>query len=366
VDSKTISKGILRAILILGGIVLLGYFFYLIRSVIAYIVIAAVVALVGRPVVIFLRKRLKFPNTLAVIAVIVLLLGVLVGIISLFIPLIAEQGQNLSLLDIDSFEANLKELYREISNYLLGTPFEVGTLMEDKELQMDVWQDLEMNFIPDFLNSLMSVLSSLSVGLFSILFISFFFLKDSKLLQNSLLTLVPDDMEGHLLNSIEKIKSLLSRYFVGLVIQIFILFLIYTIALLLIGVQNALVIAFLCALFNLIPYIGPIIGGVIMILLTMTSQLGLDFQTEILPDVGWVLLALVIGQLFDNIISQPLIYSSSVRSHPLEIFLVILIAGLLFGVAGMIFAIPGYTAFKVILKEFLSENKVVRSLTKNL
>ena len=103
-----------------------------------------------------------------------------------------------------------------------------------------------------------------------------------------------------------------------------------------------------------------------MILLTMTSQLGLDFQTEILPDVGWVLLALVIGQLFDNIISQPLIYSSSVRSHPLEIFLVILIAGLLFGVAGMIFAIPGYTAFKVILKEFLSENKVVRSLTKNL
>jgi predicted PurR-regulated permease PerM len=126
------------------------------------------------------------------------------------------------------------------------------------------------------------------------------------------------------------------------------------------------VIAFLCALFNLIPYIGPIIGGVIMILLTMTSQLGLDFQTEILPDVGWVLLALVIGQLFDNIISQPLIYSSSVRSHPLEIFLVILIAGLLFGVAGMIFAIPGYTAFKVILKEFLSENKVVRSLTKNL
>ncbi len=365
-NPKVISKGILRAVFILAGIVLLGYFSYLIRSVFAYIVIAAVVALVGRPVVIFLRKRLKFPNTLAVISVIILLLGILVGIISLFIPLIAEQGQNLSLLDIESFEANLKALYREISNYLLGTPFEIGNLMENKELHSDVLKDLEMNFIPDFLNSLMSVLSSVSVGLFSILFISFFFLKDSKLLQNSLLTLVPDDMEWHLLNSIEKIKGLLSRYFVGLVIQVFILFLIYTIGLLLIGVQNALVIAFLCALFNLIPYLGPIIGGVIMVMLTMTSQLGLDFQTEILPDVGWVLLVVVIGQLFDNLISQPLIYSSSVRSHPLEIFLVILIAGLLFGVVGMIFAIPGYTAFKVILKEFLSDNKIVKSLTKDL
>ena len=239
-------------------------------------------------------------------------------------------------------------------------------LIEDKEWRMDVLQDLEMNFIPEFLNSLMSTLSSLSIGLFSILFISFFFLKDSKLLQNSLLTLVPDEKEGKLVHSIEKIKGLLSRYFVGLVIQIFVLFLIYTIALLIIGVENALVIAFLCALFNLIPYIGPIIGGVLMVLLTMTSQLGSDFQSEILPDVGWVLLALAIGQLVDNFVSQPLIYSSSVRSHPLEIFLVIIIAGLLFGVVGMIIAIPGYTALKVILQEFFSENKVVRNLTKNL
>jgi predicted PurR-regulated permease PerM len=366
VNSRTIALGILRAIFILAGILLLGYFLYLIRSVITYIIVAAVVALVGRPIVIFLRKRLKFPNTLAVVVVIVLLLGILVGIISMFIPLIAEQGHNLSLLDIDSFEANLTRLYHEIRNYLAGTPFEVGAIMDDAKLQMDLIKDLEMNFIPDFLNSLMGVLSSLSIGLFSILFISFFFLKDSKLLQNALLTLVPDNLEPNLVHSTEKIKSLLSRYFVGLVIQIFVLFVVYTIALLLIGVQNALVIAFLCALFNLIPYIGPIIGGILMILLTMTSQLGADFRLEILPDVGWVLLALTIGQLIDNFISQPVIYSTSVRSHPLEIFLVILIAGLLFGVAGMIFAIPGYTALKVVLKEFLSDNKIVKHLTKDL
>ena len=65
--SKTIANGIIRAVAIIAGIVLLVYFLYLIRSVLAYLALAAVTALVGRPVVLFLRRRLKFPNTLAVI-----------------------------------------------------------------------------------------------------------------------------------------------------------------------------------------------------------------------------------------------------------------------------------------------------------
>jgi predicted PurR-regulated permease PerM len=136
--------------------------------------------------------------------------------------------------------------------------------------------------------------------------------------------------------------------------------------LLLVGIENAVVIAFLCALFNIIPYIGPLIGAVIMVFLTMSSNLGSDFSTVILPKTGYVLLGLLIGQLVDNFFSQPFIFSNSVRSHPLEIFLVIIIAGLLFGVVGMIVAVPGYTALKVILKEFLSENPIVRNLTENL
>ena len=70
--------------------------------------------------------------------------------------------------------------------------------------------------------------------------------------------------------------------------------------------------------------------------------------------------------MVDNFASQPIIFSNSVKSHPLEIFLIIIIAGLLFGVVGMIVAVPGYTAIKVILKEFLAENKIVTRLTQNL
>lgn len=364
--SKTISNGLLRAIGIITGILLVLYFIYIIRSVIAYLAIAAVIALIGRPVVFFLKQKLKFPNILAVIVAMLIMVGFIVGLFALFVPLLTEQSKNLSLLNIDALQKSLNTLYYEVTQYLGLSTYEVKDVIQETEIEKNIMEGINLNFIPNFLNSFLAVLSSLSIGLFSVLFISFFFLKDSKLFQNGLLIFVPNTKEKGTVNSINKINGLLSRYFVGLLLQIFILFVIYTIVLLVVGIENAIVIAFLCALFNIIPYIGPIIGGVLMILLTMTSNLGSDFSTIILPDTGYVLIGLTIGQLVDNFFSQPFIFSNSVKSHPLEIFLVIIIAGLLFGVVGMIIAVPGYTAIKVILKEFLADNKIVKSLTKDL
>jgi predicted PurR-regulated permease PerM len=216
------------------------------------------------------------------------------------------------------------------------------------------------------LNSIISGFGSFSIGLFSVLFIAFFLLKDSKLLEQGILTFVPSGNEGRSKKSMNTIKNLLSRYFLGLIFQILIIFIIYTIVLLIVGVDNAVVIAFLCALLNLIPYVGPLIGGILMMALTMTNFVGYDFQDVILPKTIYVMIGFAIGQLVDNFLSQPIIFSKSVKSHPLEIFLVILIAGILFGIVGLIVAIPAYTAIKVILKEFLSENKIVKQLTKDL
>ncbi len=365
-DSKTISNGILRAIATLVGIGLLLYFLYLVQPVLVYLLFAAVVALIGRPIVQFLKRRLKFPDTLAVLAVIVLFLGLFVGLISLFVPVLVEQGKNLSILNVDDFQKNLQLIEAEINKFLGRTHIQVEDVVNTKELKKEFIEGIEMSFIPKILNGLVSVLSSFSLGLISVLFISFFFLKDSTLIQKNLLAMVPDSKEGGLIHSIDKIKIMLSRYFLGLIAQILVLFVIYTVTLLLVGVKNALVIAFLCALFNIIPWLGPVIALVLMVLLTITSHLGADFNTVILPDVGWVILGFAISQLVDNFFSQPLIFANAIKLHPLEIFLVILISGLLFGVLGMIIAIPGYTAVKVILKEFLSENKFVRRLTENV
>ncbi|GGG42230.1 AI-2E family transporter [Croceivirga lutea] len=364
--SKTISTGILRAVGIIAGIVLLGYFLYAIRSVIAYLVIAAVLALLGRPIVNFLIRKLKFPETLAVIVTMLLILSVFMGILSLFIPLINEQSKNLSLLNVDELQKNLNELYVQVMDYFGTSKADVDDLIKDSELEKNFLSGIDLNFIPNILNATVNVVSEFSVGLFSVLFISFFFLKDSKLMQTGLMTFIPDEKEDKTSQSINKINNLLSRYFGGILLQLFILFVIYTITLFIVGVENALVIAFLCALFNIIPYIGPLIGGAIMIALTMTSHLGMDFSSVILPKAGYVLIGILIGQLIDNFFSQPFIFSNSVKSHPLEIFLIIIIAGLLFGITGMVIAVPGYTAIKVVLKQFLSDNPFVQKFTKNL
>ena len=174
--SNTISKGILRAVGIITAIVLSLYFLYAIRSVLAYIAFAAVIALLGRPIVLFLRRRLKFPNTLAVIVTMFVMLGVLVGIIALFVPLINEQSKNLSLLDIDSLRADINSLYVQIMDYFGATQSNIDALIEDTDLEKNVLEGLNLNFIPNFLNSFLNTLSSFSIGLFSVLFISFFFL----------------------------------------------------------------------------------------------------------------------------------------------------------------------------------------------
>ncbi len=365
-DSKTIANGILRAIAVLAGIVALAYLAYLLQPVIVYVLVAALVALIGRPLVLMFRRRLKMPKNLAIVLYMLLFLGVILGLISLLIPVLVDQGKNLALLDFEQFQAKINQLNDELNELIGHSPFRLDGMLEASSLEETLFSKLDMSFIPKILNGVVGALGSFSIGLLSVLFISFFLLKDTHLLQRVILAFVPTSRETGVVHSLTKIKNMLSKYFLGLIGQILILFVLYTAILLLVGVPNALVIGFICALFNIIPWIGPVIALVILVVLTITSHLGADWNAVILPDLGWVLLGFGISQLIDNFFSQPVIFSNAVKLHPLEIFLVILAAGLLFGVLGMIIAIPAYTALKIILKEFLSENKAVKRLLKNV
>ena len=361
-ETKNISQGIIDAILKLG-LISLGIFLLIeLKVLLAYLVVAAIISLIGRPIVLFLKNKLKFNNLLAASFSLLVLVGVLFGIISLFIPLVIQQGENLSLLNVDELEYKLEKLMNEISLFFNLDPTNIAQYSSLK----NIINTDNLGAIPEFLNHLLSILGSFTIGLFSVTFISFFLLKDSHILENAILVFVNDKSEGRLKKSFEKIKNLLSRYFLGLLLQISILLVMYSIILLIFGIKNAIVIAFLCALLNLIPYIGPLIGAVLMMFLTMTSNVEADFSAVILPKTIYVMIGFFIGQLIDNFFSQPFIFSNSVKSHPLEIFIVILAGGTLLGTTGMIVAIPLYTALKVIFKTFMSENKIVRSLTQDL
>lgn len=361
-NEKELSYGILRAIAILLGVALLLYFLYMIQSVLVYIGIASVISLVGRPVVIFLRNKLHIPNKIAVVLVLLLVLCSIIGLIMIFIPIVVEQSKNLGQIDMQAFTRDLRELNRQINNYL-GVE-EIDIIEGIK--QTEFIRNFDLSIIPRYLNSFFGILGAGAIALFSIIFISFFFLKDSRLMLNSILVFANRGHEDKFQRVFNKIKILLSRYFVGLTLQITVLFVLYSLLLSIFEIDNPIAIAFICAFLNIVPYLGPIIAGILVSMFVISSNLGADFQTVILPQLTYVMFGYGVCQLIDNFVNQPMIFGASVRSHPLEIFLIILIAGLTTGIIGMVVAVPFYTAVKVIAKESLSEYKIVKRLTRDL
>ena len=357
-----ISNSLFKSILYLVSIFIIGYILIEIKLIIGYLIIASIITLLSRPLVRFMCEKLKFRATLASVVTILFIIVIILGIISLLIPLVLEQGKNLSLLNVNAFQAKINSLYSEFGAYLIDYNINIS----DSIIDIDGLTKNSVEAIPTLLNSIGSILGSITVGILSILFITFFLLKDGDYFEKIFILLFPSKMKRSIEKSITNIKTLLSRYFLGLLFQISILFTFYTIILLIFGVKDAVVIAFLCAILNLIPYIGPLIGVVLMSFLTMTSYLGQDFSSVVIPKTIYVIIGYIVAQLIDNFFSQPYIFSNSVKSHPLEIFLVILVGGILFGIVGMVLAVPSYTVAKVFLKVFFNDNKLIKKLTKNL
>ena len=362
ISSKIIANGIKRAMVAIIAMALLVFFIYQIQTVIVYLVVSLILTLIANPVVEFLKRRLRFSNILAVTSTMTVIILFLIGFMMLFIPLVISQGENLSLLNTHEIETNLIQLANKIYMFLESHNINSKNLIRETNLA----SKFNFDFIPAFLNSIVGTVGSFGMGLASVLFITFFFLKDKLLFITGIKTILPDQHEKKILNSLFKINELLSRYFIGLLIQLFIVFVLYLSVLLIFGIENALIIAFICAVLNIIPYVGPLISSILAAILTMINNLGGDFQTEVIPTTLFVLVGFWVVQLIDNNISQPFIFSKSVNSHPLEIFLVILISGFLFGIIGMIIAVPLYTILKVVGKEFFPENKIIQIVTKNI
>jgi predicted PurR-regulated permease PerM len=360
--SKELSNGLLRTVFILFGITLVLFLCYKLSTLMVYCIVAIVFSLIANPLVKFLKTKLKFKNTLAVITTLLLFILLVTSFILLFVPLLISQGENLSLLDINALEASYNELFQNITSYLESHNINIDKIVNPEEITSKI----DFNFIPDIFNGILSLVGNFGMGLASVLFISFFLLKEKDNAFRVFKFVLPRNQKSKILTSIDKILHLLTRYFIGLLIQLFIILVLYLVVFLIFGIENAFIIALLCAVLNIIPYLGPLLGMIVASILMMISGIGDDFVTNTLPTTLYVLIGMFIVQLIDNNFSQPIIFSKSTKSHPLEIFLVILCSGILFGITGMIVAVPTYTALKVIGKEFLPENRIIKALTKDI
>lgn len=366
-DSRSIAEGIAISVIGLCLLALFLWFLYIIRVVFLYIILAAILALMGRPFMYLLHRKLRLSSALSAGITVVIFIALLSFSLYFLVPLILQQAETITSMDTTEIQSVIFEQLSALNQMLIR--YRIHVL--DDFLKSGFQNTFDLSIITDWFSNIINILTNFSIGSFSVLFITFFFLKERNLFNRMMLSPVPDHAAGRVNNVFTDIKNLLSRYFIGLTLQVFIMFSIYYLVLIFLGsveADKALIIALLCALCNIVPYMGPIVGFFIFILLGMSNlySQGMVFNEEILPKIYWLIGGYLFAQLIDNVINQPLIYSRSVRSHPLEIFLIIIIGGLLAGVGGIILAVPGYTILRVILKEFFSEFKFVQSITKDI
>lgn len=356
------------SIAIAGG--LCWYF----RSVLVYILLAVVVSLIGKPLMTLLQKITikgrKAPDWILAAFTIILLMVIFTAVITMIVPVVSGIVKNISLTNIEDAARRVAIPLADFNTFLISTFPKLGS---DFRIEVVAVQELQKLFDPSAFSSMIgsaaSFVTDLGIGIFSVVFISFFFIKDDGLFTSMVAALVPDKHENNAAQAIADIGNLLSRYFIGVLIEILGVALLNFLGLLFIarlGADAALGIAFLTGLLNVIPYVGPLFGGVLGTILGLvlkyssTNPVGLDVNF-------WIFTIILIAifcttQLVDNFLYQPVIYSTSIKAKPLEIFIVLLVVGHIGGPISMIAAIPSYTAVRVIAFRFFRKIKAIRRL----
>ena len=362
------TKQVKRGIGIVATILFLILLWY-IRNVVTYVLISVVISLIARPLLKVLDslkiKDKDLPESLKAGMALAIIFAFFFGILSVFVPLLAREIQVISTINYqevwNSLQVPLNNIESSLAQYNIETQQGDETFLKEKVLNV-----FDVSQVSGLFTNLISGLGNVFIAVFSIAFITFFLLKDRWIVNNALEAITPDTYLEQMHSASSKVKSTLSRYFLGLLGQITLITTLVSSSLTVLNVENALVIGFFAGLINVIPYVGPLIGASFGITIAITTNLDLDFSLEVMPLLLKVAGVFMVVQILDNFVFQPFIFSNSVNAHPLEIFLVILIAGTLAGITGMILAVPTFSFLRIIGKEFFSQYKVVQSITKNV
>ena len=357
----------------IGAIVaIIGFLLWYFSSIIAYILISAVLSLMGKPIV-DLISRIKIkswhpPKAIGAAVALVVIWILFYSFFRVMIPLVINQANELSDVNVSQMVNNFSQPIAEFEAFVReympsSSSFSVKDYLNEKLTHV-----FNITMLTDLFSSTANLLMKLFIAAFSISFITFFFLKEESLFFEGLISLFPEKYEQQIQHAMTSVVQLLRRYFVGIIIQSACIMTLDTIGLMVVGIKfnTAIVIGLVAGILNVIPYVGPLTGAIMGVIIGVATNLQLDFATHIIPMIGYILLVFVVTRIIDDVVFQPLIYSSSVNAHPLEIFIVILIAGSITGILGMLLAIPTYTVIRVFAKEFFNKFRVVEKLTRKI
>ena len=357
-------------LIFIGVLAIVAVVCWYFSNVLLYIILALVVSLISKPLVRLMSKvsikGKSAPKWLLSLFSILLVIGGLMLIVIQVIPVVINIVNEASFFsDMNSFDGSIADT---VNGWAVSV---VPGVDEDFDAISVLLNYLKTSVsgssVTGFLGSVASVVVDLAIGLFAVVFISFFFVKDEKLFSKIVAAIVPDSIENSVTEAIGNIEYLLSRYFVGILIEMLCVAVFNFLGLWLIaqiGAGYALGIAFIAGVLNIIPYVGPLIGEALGVLLCLVLKYGAGIGLGVnIWIFALIVLAIMLGvQLIDNFVLQPIIYSTSIQATPLEIFIVMLMAGHIGGILGMLATIPAYTVVRVIAGSFFYDKKIVQRL----
>ncbi|MBO5419685.1 MAG: AI-2E family transporter [Bacteroidales bacterium] len=368
------SDKLAKYVIIASCIGIIGALCWYFSSVIVYVLAAVVVSLIAKPVMGILRKikikGRKFPDWLLAAICLITVLGFLISVVTMIVPIVNSIIKGISIGSIENAARHIALPLSEFNGFLISAFPNLGEGFRIETALMNELQKLfDVSAFSSFIGSAASFITDLGIAMFSIVFISYFFIKDDGLFTEIITALVPDRHEKNAREAISDIGHLLSRYFIGVMVEVTGVALINFIGLWAIArlsVDASLAIAFLTGLLNIIPYVGPLVGGVLGTILGLiikySSAVPVGLDVSFLTFTIILIAIFCFTQLIDNFLYQPVIYSTSIKAKPLEIFIVLLIVGHIGGPLSMIVAIPCYTVVRVIAFRFFRHIKAIDRL----
>ena len=345
------TGNVLRVCAILFVLVLGWYF----STLLLYLFLAFIFALIGKPIAKTVSQiktgKFRIPHGISAMLTMMIFILFFTSVFFFFVPVLTREAQVLANINYDDLSRNLSYLLDHVQDFLYN-----NHLMDEHEtlvglVTREIKDFASLTNFSNLLGGVVSATGSFLMGLFAVFFLTFFFIKDDIRI-DAVAQLLFDEKHAERLTLVaEKINKLLSRYFIGLLCEIVSMITLLYIGMAIFGIRGALLMAFFGGMLNAIPYLGPFIGVVCSCLFGAVDCLSVNDYEAILPTTLKISGTFVFANLIDNIVLQPIIYSQSVKAHPVEIFLVIIMGGSLAGIMGMLFAIPVYTIVRTVVVE---------------
>jgi len=359
------NKNFFTIVAFLGVLVFLGYLF---SNILIFILLAIIFASVGSPLM-QLLQRIKIRNrscssSLAAAITLMVLVGVISLILYILIPFVVKEIEYVSSIDPTLYTLAIENWLQQADKFL----YEYGFLNDNEHLG-----DLLLTQMKSFLGSIsvsgiigniISFTGTLFILLFSVIFLSFYALKDKEFFFKMIRSAIPVTFRDNYDRIITQTRIQVVRYFNAVLLDNIILGAAIGIACYFAKVPNALLIGVLAGIFNIIPYIGPFIAMGLGLVISITALLPTNPSAEVLSLLFWKMaIIFAVLKAIDTFVLTPVIFGKSIKVHPVEIFIVILLAGYLGGIIGMIFAVPAYSMIRIVVNEFFgnyyqSEEKI--------